>query len=265
MNRTPFPHPSHPAARIGRGLLLIALAPVSLFAGCKLYEPPIYQRLETHPSAQTLKVLFIGNSLTYYNDLAGLVQQFSAREEKPLYIEAVTFPLASLDFHWKSTDARERIERTAWDYVILQQYSTRPAEHPRETVEEYERFARVVAGVGAKPIIFENWSRSGRDGDERKMTDTYQKVHEAIGGTIAPIGHAWRICRDTHPEIDLFEDDRHPTVAGTYLTACVLYRTLYHKQATGLPTALQGLKLSAGIAQTLQQVADQVPIDRPAP
>jgi len=51
-------------------------------------------------------------------------------------------------------------------------------------------------------------------------------------------------------------DDRHPTVAGTYLAACALYRTIYHKQAIGLPAALPGLKLSSSVALTLQQVAD---------
>ena len=247
--------------RLGRRLLMFVLAPLSLL-GCKLYEAPIYERVVKAPDPNALKVLFIGNSLTYYNDLAGLVQAFAAKEQHPLYIEAVTFPLASLDRHWNHTAAREKIQEGGWNYVILQQYSTAPADHPKETVEQYERFAPEVARIGAKPIIFQNWTRSGREGDYGRMLQTYQRVQGSIGGTIAPIGEAWRIVRKDHPEIQVFEtlDDRHPTVAGTYLTACVLYRVLYGKPARGLPTQIEGLKLSPEVARILQTVADRVQV-----
>jgi hypothetical protein len=241
------------------------LAPITFLAGCKLYEAPIYQRVVTTPDARSLKVLFIGNSLTYYNDLAGLVQAFAANEERPLYIDAVTFPLASLDWHWSHTAARKKIREGTWDIVILQQYSTAPADDPSGTVEQYERFGREVARVGAQPLIFQNWTRAGREGDYGRMLETYKHAQNAIGGRIAPIGEAWRIVRKEHPDIQVFEtlDDRHPTVAGTYLTACVLYRTLYGKPATGLPTRMEGLKVSPEAARTLQEVADRVQIDVP--
>jgi hypothetical protein len=249
--------------RMRHRLLMLLLAPITFLAGCKLYEAPIYQRVVTAPDAKALKVLFIGNSLTYYNDLAGLVQVFAAHEERPLYIDAVTFPLASLDWHWNHTAAREKIRQGAWDIVILQQYSTAPADDPASTVEGYAQFGREVARIGAKPLIFQNWTRANRQGDYDRMLNTYKQVQSAIGGRIAPIGEAWRIVRREHPEIKVFEtlDDRHPTVAGTYLTACVLYRTLYNKPAMGLPAALPGLKLSPDVARTLQAVADQVQID----
>lgn len=242
-------------------LLALALAPLSLL-GCRLYQAPIYDRAVSRPDDKALKVLFIGNSLTYYNDLAGLVQAFAAREPRPLYIDAVTFPLASLDYHWRRTPAREKIRQGHWDLVILQQYSTAPADRPRETVEQYQRFAPEVARIGAKPIIFQNWTRAGRERDYDRMAATYQQVQQSIGGTIAPIGEAWRIARRDRPDIKLFEplDDRHPTVAGTYLTACVLYRTLYGKPAAGLPTELEGLKLAPATARALQTIADQVAI-----
>jgi len=245
--------------RFGRRLFMLLLAPLTL-VGCKLYEAPIYQRVATKSDSRAVKVLFIGNSLTYYNDLAGLVQAFAAHEEHPLYIDAVTFPLASLDWHWNHTKARQKIAEGDWNYVILQQFSTAPADHPKETVEQYERFAPEVARVGAKPIIFQNWTHEGREADYDRMLKTYREVQGAIGGTIAPIGEAWRMCRREHPEIEMFEDDRHPTVAGTYLTACVLYRVLYGKPATGLPVEIKGLKLKPEVARVLQRVADQVQV-----
>ena len=56
--------------------------------------------------------------------------------------------------------------------------------------------------------------------------------------------------------IDMFVDEKHPTIAGTYLSACVMYKTIYHKPATGLPTTVPGMKLDPQLAALLQRVAD---------
>src|SRR3954469_22327978 len=85
------------------------VAVVTGFAGCRLYEPPRYNRLTFQPNQPQTRVLMIGDSLTYYNDLPGLLQQFSAGESAPVYIEQITFPLASLTFHWDGGKAVDRI------------------------------------------------------------------------------------------------------------------------------------------------------------
>src|SRR5689334_13323400 len=91
--------------------LWCTLLPASLLAGCRLYEKPTYERLAFSPGTKTKKVLFIGNSLTYYNDLPGLVQQLSARESQPIEVDSVTLPNATLADHWTLTAARKHLER----------------------------------------------------------------------------------------------------------------------------------------------------------
>ncbi len=77
------------------------------------------------------------------------------------------------------------------------------------------------------------------------------------GGQIAPIGTAWKVCHAVYPWIDLYDDEKHPSDAGTYLAACVIYQTIYHKTPVGLPVTLPGLRLSAETAGELQQVAEK--------
>ncbi len=244
--------------RICRRVLWRGLLPLSLLTGCRLYEPPIYPRLALAPNVRPLRVLFIGNSLTYYNDLSGLVQQLSMKEERPLEVDSVTVANATLAFHWTSSSARKRLQRSRWDFVVLQEYSTLAADNPEKMRADYLRFAGEVKGAGAQPIIFENWTHAGRPQDMPGMHQTYEEVQEETGGELAAIGTAWARGRKEHPEIKMFEDEKHPSVAGTYLTACVLYKTLYHKPATGLPLAIAGLKLSQEMARMLQHVADEV-------
>ncbi len=235
-------------------LLYLALLPLSLLTGCRLYEAPIYRHLPPNPQAQ--KILFIGNSLTYYNDLPGLVEQLSARAARPLAEDRVTLANATLGFHWYYTSARRRLYQDAWAFVVLQEYSSRPADDPAATLADYRLWGGAVNRLGARPIIFENWPHDARESDAPAMHATYLKVQQEIGGDLAPIGPAWLLCRRLHPEIELYVDEKHPTVAGTYLAACVLYKTLYHQPATGLPTIIAGLDLAPDIAATLQKIAD---------
>lgn len=77
---------------------------------------------------------------------------------------------------------------------------------------------------------------------------------QRTGGAVALAGEAWRLSRATHPEIQLYQaDGHHPSVAGTYLTACVFYLTLFHHDIMGATP----LTLRASEAKMLQQVAEK--------
>jgi len=243
---------------VWRRAIWLMLLPLSLLTGCQLAASPIYQRMPPAPGVKTTKVLFIGDSLTYYNDLPGLLAQLSAKEERPLEVDDVTVAYASLGAMWNHSAARGHLNRGGWDYVVLQEFSVLPVMDPQTTRDNFRRFGDAATRVGAQPIIFENWTRRHRDqnADFNALRETYRQVQRETGGQIAPIGTAWKLCTEQHPEIALYADDRHPTVAGTYLAACILYRTIYHKPATGLATSLGGLKLAPAVATTLQQVAD---------
>src|SRR4051794_3475844 len=127
-----------------------------LVLGCRLYEPPRYARLDLPAGKPTLRVLMIGDSLTYYNHLPGLLQQLSAREKNPIYIEQITTPYTSLRFHWNLGQPQQRIDEGHWDHVILQEFSRRPVTDPDESMQYFRLFSHEIARSGGRPVIFEN-------------------------------------------------------------------------------------------------------------
>ena len=231
------------------------LAAVVLFGGCRLYEPERYQRLRFADDSPRIKVLFVGNSLTFYNDLPGLVQQLSVMENRPVDVTAVTAPYVSLQWHWNRGKVQKLLAQEKWDYVVLQEFSRRPVTDPQNSEKYFELFAAEAQRAGAKPLIFQNWTRSGRDSEYGTMFATYQAVKQRTSAAIVPIGLAWRLCAEKHPEIELFADSRHPTDEGTYLTACVVYGAIYGKNPTELPMNLAGPQLSAETLKTLREIA----------
>ncbi len=75
------------------------------------------------------------------------------------------------------------------------------------------------------------------------------------------MGIAWENCAKLHPDIKLYlEDGQHPSEQGSYLTACVMYCTLFGKSPVGLPgkLTLKGVRLCnipQAKAKTLQTIA----------
>ena len=243
--------------RVGAALVAVPVVGVVLaVAGCRLYEPERYTRLTFVPGAAQTRVLMIGDSLTYYNDLPGLLQQLSAREAAPVYIESKTFPLRSLEVHLAVDDSLERVRDGHFDYVVLQDFSDKPASNSDASMNSFVRFDEEVKRSGGKTVVFENWVHKGVERDYEPMQATYRRIVERTHGELAPIGTAWKRCLTEHPEIKLYLDDRHPSDEGSYLTACVLYDVLYKKKSQALPAGLAGPKVAESVLRALREVAD---------
>lgn len=68
------------------------------------------------------------------------------------------------------------------------------------------------------------------EGMQRRINATYRRIAGQIGGTLAPAGEAWQVARRQRPDIDLYEDEIHPSREGAYLVACVFYATLFERE-----------------------------------
>ena len=239
-----------------------------LTCGCQMWPAPIYPRLELPAGAARTRVLFVGNSLTYYNDLPGLLAQLSRNEPAPIEFDYETHPAWSLRRHWEWGSARKKIADGRWNYVVLQDFSTMPVDELEISIEYFRRFCELVTRSGGRAIVFENWPRKNRPNDAMTLAETYRTIQSQTGAAIAPVGQAWRRSRAAHPQIALMIDDRHPTPAGTYLAACVLYQAIYQKPATSLPTEIEGLRLDPPTATKLRETArlafDPRSLDAPA-
>ncbi len=205
-------------------------------------------------SAQPLRILFIGNSLTFTNDLPGMLQSIAATESPSLQSDSVTFPGVSLDFHKLTGIAHTKLHAHPWDVVILQDYSTRPREHPEATTASVTWFLTDIRAALASPLLFENWPRRNRWPAASQLFQNYQQIHTTTAIPLAPIGEAWQLARSRLPWFQPYVDDRHPTRIGTYLAACVLFQSIYHHPPT---TTFLPRAITPDQATALIQIATQ--------
>jgi hypothetical protein len=90
----------------------------------------------------TLRILFIGNSLTSANNLPAIVQRLSHSDpSRSVVVSSVAFGGYSLEDHWNRGDAQRAIASARWDLVVLQQGPSALAESRALLVEYATRFA----------------------------------------------------------------------------------------------------------------------------
>jgi hypothetical protein len=212
------------------------------------------------------KILFIGNSLTYTNQLPIVLAALALNSQtcSELKVGEVVQGGATLEQLFNGPSAVNAIRTDGpWTEVVLQDQSTTPITAPAETAEYIDKFAQEIKKVNAQPVIFETWAVNGQMSSQQPaLKNTYLQAAGSSRGLFVPAGEAFSICLSTHPEIELYADDRHPNQAGTYLAACVFYRKIFGRSPVGLPSTLSAAgisvaNLSPTVAAVLQQIADK--------
>jgi hypothetical protein len=194
-------------------------------------------------SAAGMRVLFVGNSFTFRNDLPGEVRNLlnSDGSHTRVFIVRYTRPGGRLAQAARNTRLAHLIDEVHWDYVVLQEQSEIPSFPDRQREELMDGYARnlgrMIRASGATPVLFETWGY--RNGDRRnvagddygamqqRLRHGYSEVAREINAKVAPVGDVWRRALVEEPNLALWaRDGEHPSKLGTYLAACVFYKTL---------------------------------------
>src|SRR5438309_4049155 len=108
--------------RFGRGIPLVALLVAAIVCtACGGESAAVGQGTPPVPVGPGEGILFIGNSLTYQNDLPGMVEGLAEAAGQKLPSAQVAFGGYSLADHLQQGDALRAIARGGWRVVVLQQ------------------------------------------------------------------------------------------------------------------------------------------------
>ena len=200
------------------------------------------------------RILFIGNSFTARNDLPGLIARLAQARGHALEHRLISMGGASLRMHWNKGEAPREIERGRYDWVVLQEQSTLPVKNAERMKENVRLFAAAIRAAGAKTALYMTWSRRHAPASQRALTDAYTSVGQELGATVVPVGVAWHAFLSKHDKPDLYDKDgSHPSLAGSYLAACVFLNALYNEDPVGIDVEVE--KLTSSDAKLLQRAA----------
>jgi len=246
-------------SRIVRIFALSVLCILSLNSFAQNQKPSLIQPTVL-PAYEVKKALFIGNSFSFYNNgvhnhLGSLIRASGDWQVGKNRLRLST--LSGGYMHEHLDDLRYLLSKPkgTWEAVILQGHSNEPID--AKTRERFKKSVKqavkLIKAEQLQPILLMTWGYKAQPDMAIELANAYTSLANELDVLVVPAGLAFWVAEQQLPQIDLFVPDvlgvkdktsdnaeltyrkdlKHPSNAGTYLMACVLYSTLYQKSPEG--------------------------------
>ncbi len=205
-----------------------------------------------------VKVLFVGNSHTFFNDMPYMLRLLGAERGIDIDVVQNTSGGKGLDWQANQLDVRFNVLYGGYDFIVLQ-HIAHPFPGQDNLIESAAKLMPYVQHSDSKPLLYLPWSEKNNPDGQAVIV----QAHEALlarypGMQWAPVGLVWDKVRHGHPEIELYyHDGEHASPVGSYLIACTLLRTMTGASVLGLPSRLDmGRPTFAGLTLARELVQD---------
>ncbi len=226
------------------------------------------------------RVLLLGNSYTYVNNMPQIVADMAASTGDTLEWEMEAPGGFMFSGHYTSMASKAKIKKGHWDYVVLQEQSQQPA-LPYSEFRFTNLYAHLldslinVSNPCAETIFYMTWGRKNSDasncatytsqgwphfctylGMDSVIRARYEMMANDNQAIVSPVGAVWRVIRLQHPNINLYDaDESHPSMAGSYAAACAFYTAIFRKDPTQVTfNATLGATVAADIRAAAKKV-----------
>lgn len=221
----------------------------------------------------TLKILSIGNSFTYYCGCPVMLKEIAWHEGHYIDMSATLKGGWTMGKHLSLETTNDMVAEGGFDYMILQDQSLVPAKvgrDPKGMAQQVKDMAAVATKVRTvspecRAIVENTWAYWKNDFGSFKSLDDFDKngrkgakiLAKAVeNAEVSPIADAFRIVRAERPDINLYHTDKHhQSVLGSYLKSCVNYLVLYGEPFGPAPS---DCLLDPETAAYLRSVAERV-------
>jgi hypothetical protein len=188
----------------------------------------------------TVRVLLVGNSYIYYNNLAQMIGLITDSLDTKIICKKSTIGAATLGQHWNSErglNTKKIIANNKFDIVVIQDNSMWPLEHKDSLLLYGNLFCQYIRANGAKPYLYNTWAREKTPQTQSKINEAYSELAKAQSAVNVEVGSSFELARKTIPTMNLFHPDgSHPSAVGTFLIALSFIKkitgTLPKKYAT---------------------------------
>ncbi|MFT3806930.1 hypothetical protein [Arenimonas sp.] len=207
-------------------------------------------------SAAPTRVLFVGNSYTYVNNLPALfVALANAQPGRNSYeADLIAAPGGSIAERWQDGVAAGEIASGRWQVLVLQERggqlaclgkpNARSEPECQAIVAAHRKFAALAKRHGMRVLLFGTW---GPDAIwQGQLSRGLRKLADATSAEAVDIGADVRAYGEAHAETKLYTDSTlHPALDASLLAAGRLYRQIegraaepiaFETQAALLPT-----------------------------
>jgi Putative metal-binding motif/Secretion system C-terminal sorting domain/Fibronectin type III domain/SprB repeat len=242
----------------------------------------LFFSLSIAKAQQPKSVLFVGNSYTFFNKMPLMVQKIAASKGYSLKITSRVGNAYSYKKHLADSVFYKTIKQENFDRVVLQEwhvlsgypsdlFATESLPYAKSIVtiiKEHQPCAQLLLSMpwgkktGNNVDCQSDYAQCTYEGLFQRTKNNFNTLHDSLALPVSPVGVIWDQVRGQFPWINLYdvEDNHHPSLEGSYLTACVHFAALFHESPIGayypnnLPADI-ALKLQTAALEGIQAVA----------
>lgn len=202
-----------------------------------------------------MRVLLIGNSHTYFNDMPWMLAQLCRSNRIETDVTMLAHGGKGLDFHVKEPEVRFNICYGGYDAVVLQHTA-----HPMGELKAMENAAVQlsdwITAAGSLPVLYMTWT-ARRDGfaAQPAMSRVYRELGRKLHCPVAPVGEVWwRYGRMAGEESLYAPDGEHASSVGSLLAAYTIARTVLGSLGQDSELVIPVDRFPAADSSTVRQI-----------
>ena len=193
-----------------------------------------------------MKVLFVGNSYTYYNEMPKIFENLANRNRKEVQVFSVTKGGRRLSAYSDQEDQTTKelaqlLSQHHFDICVLQEQSILPLTDYSCFLSGLDCVLKMVGTHADKRLLYATWGRkAGSHTLEENgwttasmaqcLSRAYHKAAEAVDADVSDVGLCFLDVYRNHGEIELYNPDlSHPSYEGSCLAALTHYYTLFRE------------------------------------
>ena len=191
-----------------------------------------------------VSVLFIGNSFTFMNDMPFMFRDIAIAKGKKVHVDTVVEGGKNFEYHSKNPETYELIKSRKWDYIVIQGQSNELAQ-PESKIDlnSFPYAKKIVDSIRENSsctqlVLYMTWGYkygnpkwapiASYDSMQARIQNQYLRFADLLDARISPVGEVWRNVRKNNSGLNLYDaDNQHPNLAGSYLSACTFYTSIF--------------------------------------
>tara|TARA_E500000318_G_scaffold111329_2_gene129545 strand:+ start:1065 stop:1814 length:750 start_codon:yes stop_codon:yes gene_type:complete len=174
-------------------------------------------------------ILFVGNSLTYTNNLPKLVEEEAERKGVLVKTKSISKPNYAIVDHWADGEVQELIRSKKYNYVILQQGPSSQMDGYDMLVNDAAVYADLCSANNTKLTYFMVWPARYNYHTFQGVITNYTAGAQANNAILCPVGAVWKDYFDATQDFSYYgPDDFHPSLKGSKVAAEIIVETIFN-------------------------------------
>ncbi|HEY3403733.1 MAG TPA: SGNH/GDSL hydrolase family protein [Ohtaekwangia sp.] len=169
---------------------------------------------------KNIHILFVGNSLTYANNLPLLVEEAAKGRGIKVTTEMLAYPNYALEDHWNDGVLQKKITGKKFQYVIVQQGPSSQADGRTMLLDYGQRIKNLCDKHNTKLVFFMVWPSRANSYTFDGVISNYTEAATKTGALLCPVGKIWKTHFEKTNDYSYYgPDEFHPSTAGSKVAA----------------------------------------------